>query len=427
MIKKVNSVKKAIQPVYKTSQPNKPILLHEGTGLFTDSKGSEKNTDYKLTWQWLPHPKIFCELQPSYDELGNRYQLSSSEVKFSNGLGVGYGKIIVGSAEYGDSSNLHYLIFHLTNFAEYMIGDLVLESPDWKITVSSLKGINDGNKGLWRKIKESGGYGITHVGKLEKINNSTFSANEATEVLSALSFFLSFANGTWSSPVFLVGFDRSKKKVWKKWRADTIDPYDSYRFWMPIQNPSQINEAWCNFELLWQDNDWQDALRIAIHLYLSANIEKVPDLSIALTQMALELLTARVNFIVGKWTIAPYQDKKDRAAFKIREMLKDKSIDIAIPKELSKLTPVAKVKSWDGPDAFVKLRNWMVHPSLPNRKDHKSIDVMARYDARELGLWYLELVLLHLLCYTGKYRSRIKHLNVLESELVPWVPRTTKK
>jgi hypothetical protein len=70
-----------------------------------------------------------------------------------------------------------------------------------------------------------------------------------------------------------------------------------------------------------------------------------------------------------------------------------------------------KISTWqapDGPEAFVRLRNAIVHPKRSKRKVVLQTSVPARMGAEDLGLWYLELVLLRIPGYGGEYYRRFE-------------------
>lgn len=81
-------------------------------------------------------------------------------------------------------------------------------------------------------------------------------------------------------------------------------------------------------------------------------------------------------------------------------------------------------ENWeDAPTAFVRVRNVIVHPGEPRKRSLLNASLTdARYDAWWIGLWYLELVILFLLDYTGQYSNRISEAQWKgdDLEIVPW-------
>jgi hypothetical protein len=75
-----------------------------------------------------------------------------------------------------------------------------------------------------------------------------------------------------------------------------------------------------------------------------------------------------------------------------------------------------ELKQLDAPYVFIKVRNDIVHPK-------KNIENLTGYlyEASDLGLWYLELVLLAIFDYQGNYHNRLpRYQQNGEKEPVPW-------
>jgi hypothetical protein len=75
-------------------------------------------------------------------------------------------------------------------------------------------------------------------------------------------------------------------------------------------------------------------------------------------------------------------------------------------------------RDWvDGPQAFVAVRNQIVHP----QKRKRIRDGRAYYEALQLGKWYLEMVLLKSFGFKGQYSNRMRIPRWTgEVEVVPW-------
>ena len=55
----------------------------------------------------------------------------------------------------------------------------------------------------------------------------------------------------------------------------------------------------------------------------------------------------------------------------------------------------------DGPNALTRLRNGYTHHEV------MEFDEEVKYQAWKLALWYIEIVILRLSGYTGKYSNRV--------------------
>ena len=82
----------------------------------------------------------------------------------------------------------------------------------------------------------------------------------------------------------------------------------------------------------------------------------------------------------------------------------------------------AKAENWaDGPEAFVAVRNQIVHPA----KRQKVKGGRAFFEALQLGKWYLELILLKSFGFNGNYACRLNIPRWAGSvEPVPWAKAT---
>jgi len=81
-------------------------------------------------------------------------------------------------------------------------------------------------------------------------------------------------------------------------------------------------------------------------------------------------------------------------------LLSQLGIDSSIHHRWADLVQQSKEYNWiDGPQAITELRNAIVHPKTKERKKASHISDSAKYQAWQLGLNYLEQVLLKLFDY----------------------------
>ncbi|WP_041233024.1 hypothetical protein [Cylindrospermum stagnale] len=76
----------------------------------------------------------------------------------------------------------------------------------------------------------------------------------------------------------------------------------------------------------------------------------------------------------------------------------------------------------DGVQALTEIRNAIVHSNPKKRQKVLNRAFEEQREAYELGLWYLELILLNLFEYKGEYWNRIAKKQRYEDyiENVPW-------
>ncbi|MCH8150561.1 MAG: hypothetical protein IH987_21725, partial [Planctomycetes bacterium] len=111
------------------------------------------------------------------------------------------------------SRSLAEAVFHLFNFpdfhgpTDYVIetcagnhttqrrcGRVTLKADGWTVTIAGFDKTSDASK----KLKEHGGFIITHMGKIQRDDASTFSSKQLEDVLNCIHYFLSLALGRWA-------------------------------------------------------------------------------------------------------------------------------------------------------------------------------------------------------------------------------------
>ena len=133
---------------------------------------------------------------------------------------------------------------------------------------------------------------------------------------------------------------------------------------------------------------------MALQWYLLSNDTQSLEGSIVLTQAALERLSQEMdgdkgNRKEGKW---------------IADALKEANICVDIPPQLQNLKRFMKRQNFDnGPHTLVEIRNDLIHSDMKL----KTLPSYIYAQARELGLWYVELMLLNRFGYAGQYGNRL--------------------
>ena len=327
-----------------------------------------------------------------------------------------------------ESSEIQRLIFHLFNFKRVLgarrsfdnrgaslevIEHIDLVSDEWKLELRSLWE----TRGRVEKLKAEGGYGLTHIGCLQRANGSSFSGKEAEEILDSLRFFFSFAKGTWCEPVCGVGFDKSDNRVWESW-ASPREPWQQVMSWFDPHHCEQLVNLFPGFMSRCGGEQWREALHEVIYWYINANHSKRGiDAGIILTQSAVERLSFEYT-VKDRKLIEGAGFKNLRASDKFRLLFSSLGIPIAITGSVPEMEKLSKQNQWlDTPHALTEVRNTLVHPEHKKRKQLDSILV----EAWNLGLWYLELSIMRICRYSGTYSNRLvlgKWTGQVED--VPW-------
>jgi len=326
-----------------------------------------------------------------------------------------------------DLTTMVQVIFHLFNFVDlhgvrrstekkgtttYAIEHVDLAFNQWKVELKSLVETSENIKAL----KAEGGYRLTHIGRLERADGSSFTGKDANEYLEALRFFLSFVKGSWCQPICAVGFDKPDSRVWESWSSPK-ESWHSSLSWFDPNMSRQLAALFPGFMSRWDKEDWREALREVIYWYLNANSSsRGIDAGIILTQAAIERFS--YEYAVKDRKLIEANGFKDlRASDKFRLLFSSLDIPIDIPSSLSEIIILAKQFSWlDSPRALTEIRNSLVHPEHKRRTQYSD----AYFEAWNLGLWYLELAMLRIFGYSGSYSNRLVSRWAGAVEDVPW-------
>lgn len=278
---------------------------------------------------------------------------------------------------------------------------LILENDKFKITIDK----RFEYKKLYSSLTENGGYIITHSGELiSKKGALTF--ENSKEILNCLNLFLSFLNGKRTSAILIHGiFDN--EKIWCDYSNYYVDRYDNLPSWINSHSIEYINELWQIFSGKWKDKNDKDVLITAIHWYLECNKSSgFVEGSLIMAQTALELLY-NWYIIENKKLMIGKDSENINAANKIRLLLSQLNLNYSIPKKLTYLDKFLKAeKLVDAPEAVVQIRNAIVHSQEEKRAKLNKIENMAKYEALQICIWYIEVALLKILDYKGDYTNR---------------------
>lgn len=450
----------ALRPIYTTPEISQPILLYEGaleiTQDYTQLEGFGK-----VEFKWFPYSGITftftCNDSSGLLKIGEACLRLLEISTFANvqilnsnmGSTVFAAGQISTSISVGSEVDLTHILFHVVNFhnligrplavltsesSQRAIERNLLEAEGWRVTLDQLETTSEQT----RQLKAQSGFAITHVGKLEKADGQVFSGKEAIEFLDICSHFFSFARGFRIPIILLVGYNLNNETIWKYWASRRVIYWRGVDSWLPTTKNQVLAEVFPGFLKWWQD--WGETANVALHWYLESNINSgAIEGATVLTQVALELI-AWVLLVEREKTISPEGFDKLPASDKFRLLLTKLGIPLKIPPErqlqpvsnllqpfvppppplIPALVQLAAERKWaDGPHAFTELRNGIVHP----KKLQRVLDAApeARVDASNLGLWYLELVLLAIFGYQGRYENRlVRPRQNGDTDLVPW-------
>ena len=311
-------------------------------------------------------------------------------------------------------ARLQSVRFSVLNFPSVSQHDhpAMLQNEPWLIELRP----HQNYSAVKKKLKVEGGYGLTHEGLLKRCDNQPFKAEDAEKVLRVLYFFLSFARGGNCGITGVVGTDNSGSKAWEQWGTYAAYPWFTVSSWLDHRhnNHEELAQTFPGFirEISRGNYDVQDRVFTALYWYLRSNESNSPYSAIILTQAALERL-ARDTLSEKEWEeIAEAERGKKRKA--LNKAIEQVCIDRKIPACCKNLLAA---NYSDGPEALAKVRNNLLHANAD-----ESLSLSALLEARDLGQWYVELLLLKKFDYQGRYANRMTYTyeGKWRPEVVPW-------
>jgi hypothetical protein len=419
--------------LYLGHHPNQPIQLYQGFAeLIKDEQVIEGQAT--VSFGWFPSPCVkfefihFTETQMDWNDI----TLKLTEIGISAKVRIAHTTTNCGNNRCvmsgypceaivkGNSQELTSLVFHLPNFPFFNIsntwrmseeeeeeelegwlqwvfeGQFVFQTGDWRIVLATLPNSFD----IHELLQSQGGYSLTHICKLERLDRTPFSMNDARDRLEAFSYYLSFARGLWLAPMLIAGFDAEGTQVFEEWSAFRADSWQNTDTWFDTDS-TELVEAFPGFLRRWQDKNWRELVQDSIHWYVESKKQAGGvNGAIVLQQTALERL-AWVLLVQDKCSLSQNGFQKLPAADQVRLLLSSLGIDLKLPTDLINLTKLANQLNWvDGPQAITEIRNAIVHY---NPKNHHNKGCGSSQETGtevwSLGLHYLEIVLLKLFDY----------------------------
>lgn len=472
-----------VEPIYSTDYLSQKIHLYEGeiecSYKVNGNPGKLIGTG-TIEYSWFPNPRVSFEINHNYlvphnlDDCSIKLQGSdhlvpvnvqswgsySQKSPYHHIAGDISEKLIIGKED-----NLHSLVFHIVNFCSYMgevtckrtyfgestnKGRINLSEKDWDIEIDETS--SEKNSDVFKSLKESSGYAITHVGRIKRKDRSSFKAEEVMELIEALSYFLSFSKGMKVPIILFIGYNINNEKTYEQWNESFGQPSKNRMSWMPKSKLGDFSKIFPNFIEWWKMNNY--VARISINSYIEANHNSFDEIGLILSQSILELLARSIferevktkhdNFDDFEKEMEKYDNRNNNALNRIETLLNKFSIPTQFPSEeeafkqyssdsfasqfrqppilhtnhlKSFCLNLEKMRDKDRAiNALIKVRNEMTHAN----KEYKfSTEVIG--EARNLSLWYVEMSILSILQYDGFYDNRLIGNKLAgQYDIVPW-------
>jgi hypothetical protein len=258
---------------------------------------------------------------------------------------------------------------------------------------------------------------VTHEAWIVRDDGESTIAQEASLLLRALDDFLSFARGSCCCVGLVQALDEGEEIVWEQWGVRRVDAWARRcSSWLDLHHGHTLGEAFPGFWTVYSgDLEQRRALHQALYWYLrSGALQTGVDGGLILLQAALERLTHTF--------FRPKGRRRETTSRWLRRALLERGIPVELPADAGALAAfvdgVARDRDVrDAPFALAKLRNNAVHPV-----EDASVPDGAYYEAWNMARWLVEMVVLNVTGYRGKYANRLTRRLVGQVEPVPWVP-----
>ena len=287
----------------------------------------------------------------------------------------------------------------------YRLGAARIEDGPWLIELKSVLELDN----IIETLNAEGGRSVTHEVSIRRIDKGLFSAVDLFELIQSLRAFLSFIRGSSCGILSVHGADHKGLQLPVRWGMESVAPWSVDRsLLLTVGGGDDIPVVFSGFYRPLSNHDWRENVFNAIDWYIHSN-EAPFHVGIVLSQTSLEVLS---RLIIGnRWGKFP------DAASRIDEALRMSGVPQGIPASFGDLDGFCRNNGMaSGPETLVRLRNYLAHGNVKARQ----VSSRVFSEGRQLCQWYVEMMLLFLFGYNGRYHSRISGLNESSICNVPW-------
>ncbi|SDH54505.1 hypothetical protein SAMN04487975_105181 [Planococcus glaciei] len=431
---------KALRSAYLKYKLNEDIPLYNGEAeVFLQ----ENKVRLKITviLQWLPAPSVRFKgtiissvtslFNASSELLGKKQKIifpdGTKHDTYIQDVIFGSENTFEGTIE-GYSTNRHANVnsisFSVINFLNCLgryvesdtrtySGRLIFHYNQWQITLDKRSDYDQKPERIMKQLKDRSGYLITHIGRIERIDGGDFNTNEIRHLINSISWLLSFASGRHVGVSLLEG-QYNGEMVWFDNTVPIISPWKNNITWFPKQKAEVIEDLFPVIATRFENEYLAKILRESLSWYVECHSNSIIETKIVSAQTALEMLSW--DYLVNQSNqLSKTQFKKKKTSENIRILLQDFQIDTAY----LHIPEFQQLEFDDAVHLLIETRNDVVHPIAK-----QEFNGFQKYMILQIGLHYLELVLLGILEYDKHYHNRLKQPIWEENyDIVPWAKK----
>jgi hypothetical protein len=453
-------IEKALSFDDRVLPPNSPTLIYEGDFELEASESEHYLTLIgKIEQYWIPLPQVrFVGISSKpnhnmFNLLSKKFNSTKENLFFECIItcmrevndSVEYGGLITGSLLSGSKVPVDEVRFSLVNFPDFRghpvkqlcedtnirrLDSLTLIGNGWTLRIDQRFKCND----YLDEVCSRGGFVSTHSCSLRRFDGDLFDYSDAIELINSLQYFFGFLAGRWCGPILTKGLIDNSRSCWDGYGSFHLSSTSQGDSWFPLNYSSDIENLFSGFLDLWNSEVWSGPLLQTVHWIITANTSHNP--------IETHIISAFVPLEMLSWLIlveykSLYSNKEfknnfGKAEAKLAELLRVTGISNDLPKHMQSLLASSSdqnlgdkdLSDENSPNAskiLVKIRNAITHPHKTNREFLRQTSGFAKYEAKELCLEFVELILLQNMNYSGRYRRRaFKGWNGDEYAYVPW-------
>lgn len=289
-------------------------------------------------------------------------------------------------------------------------GRVEVKLKDYMITIDKVSNAKE----VFEKLKKEGGFAITHIGKISRMDGKKLTLAQIEELLENLMWILSFAAGRQVDVNHIFYFSKDKPCI-THYRTPLITEWKAPTNWFLKNSNVVLEKVIFSLLNLMEDEYWELQFKLIFSSYFGGLGTSYMEHRIIILQTALEMLSyAYLVEETGKLTENKFHGIY--ASKKIRTLLNEFNIDTSFEK-IPDLKSI-KGKYEDGPHLFTSVRNRIAHP----KKHSNKLNGDQLYYVWRLGVVYIELIVLAIAKYEGEYKNMLLKPGFARqmTEMVPW-------
>ncbi len=425
--------------------PNQPLPVYSGS-ISVESSGRVVGGTGTVEIAVLPSPSLFARVE--FDSGTDRETIRAmldrrddSDVR----LHVGGAEVLArwrggnwgadrpwGSYEIYDHRPVHVsgsaseLWFELMNM-DHLMGDpvdygesgwgsdlILLKSSRWHVELQALRH----SSSIREQLRESGGYGVTHVGRATRCDGESLTPDSAAELLETVQLALSFACNRWVTPVRPRGKATDGSLAWEYWGLRFTDAWSSPMTWYNKMGPKSLSDVFRAIDDGWCDEYWRRLLQTSMHYHLDS-MRGLVNRQMIMAAALIELIGWHV-VVEDRQLLSPKGYDRLESSDRVRMLFGLACVDLAIPAQCTELQAYANGvnKSWDVANLVCEVRHSVVHAK--RHPDVWKIGPKVWGELLQVTHDLCNLAMLFMLDYQRTYVSEVHSRSTVDDLPVPW-------